>query len=155
MLDAAGVLKKEMYGKSIPVWDYKKALPDLPKSWRRSIYLQVHRSVQHPTLSLFNYPDTSASVGARSTSTGESSTLFSLNSEFLWTLSMHFAERIKKESSSDPKDQIKKAYMIALSRPPSEEEITIGMSILKGQSDDNLINFCHLIYGLNEFIYIH
>ncbi len=155
MLDAAGVLKKEIYGKSIPVGDYKKALPDLPKSWRRSIYLQAHRSVQHPTLSLFNYPDTSASVGARSTSTGESSTLFSLNSEFLWTLSMHFAERIKKESSSDPKDQIEKAYMIALSRPPSKEEIKIGMSILKGHIDDNLINLCHLIYGLNEFIYIH
>jgi hypothetical protein len=155
LLDVAGVLKKDMHGKSTPVGDYKKALPDLPKSWRRSIYLQAHRSVHHPTLSLFNYPDSSASVGVRSTSTGESSTLFSLNSKFLWTLSEHFAERIKKESTVDPKDRIKKAYMIALSRPPNEQEITIGMSILKGQDDVDLIRFCHLIFGLNEFIYIH
>ena len=155
LLDVAGVLKKEMHGKSAPVGDYKKALPDLPKSWRRSIYLQAHRSVHHPTLSLFNYPDSSASVGARSTSTGESSTLFSLNSKFLWTLSEHFAERIKKESTEDPRDRIEKAYMIALSRPPNEQEITIGMSVLKGQDDVDLIRFCHLIFGLNEFIYIH
>ena len=155
LLDVAGVLKKQMHGKSTPVGDYKKALPDLPNSWRRSIYLQAHRSVHHPTLSLFNYPDTSASVGSRSTSTGESSTLFSLNSKFLWTLSKHFAERIKKESTQDPKDRIEKAYMIALSRLPNEEEITIGMSILNGQNDAKLTNFCHLIFGLNEFIYIH
>ena len=155
LLDVAGVLKKQMHGKSTPVGDYKKALPDLENSWRRSIYLQAHRSVHHPTLSLFNYPDTSASVGSRSTSTGESSTLFSLNSKFLWTLSKHFAERIKKESTQDPKDRIKKAYMIALSRLPNEEEITIGMSILNGQDDAKLTNFCHLIFGLNEFIYIH
>ena len=155
LLDVAGVLKKEMHGKSIPVGDYKKALPDLPNSWRRSIYLQAHRSVHHPTLSLFNYPDTSASVGARSTSTGESSTLFSLNSKFLWDLSKHFAKRIKEESTSSPTDWIKKAYMIALSRPPNEQEISIGMSILNGKGDMNLIKLCHLIFGLNEFIYIH
>ena len=155
LLDVAGVLKKQMYGKSTSVGDYKKALPDSPNSWRRSIYLQSHRSVHHPTLSLFNYPDTSASVGSRSTSTGESSTLFSLNSKFLWTLSKHFAERIKKESTEDPKDRIEKAYMIALSRPPNEQEIKIGMSIIDGQDDAKLINFCHLIFGLNEFIYIH
>ncbi|MDC0049831.1 hypothetical protein OAL09_10895, partial [Verrucomicrobia bacterium] len=67
----------------------------------------------------------------------------------------HFAERIKKESTQDPKDRIEKAYMIALSRLPNEEEITIGMSILNGQDDAKLTNFCHLIFGLNEFIYIH
>ena len=37
----------------------------------------------------------------------------------------------------------------------NEEEITIGMSILNGQNDTKLTNFCHLIFGLNEFIYIH
>ena len=81
--------------------------------------------------------------------------IFSLNSKFLWTLSEHFAERIKKESTEDPRDRIEKAYMIARSSPPNAEEITIGKSILEGQDDVNLIRFCHLIFGLNEFIYIH
>ena len=155
MLDVAGVLNKQMYGPSIPIGNYKKTFDDSPKTWRRSIYLQAHRAVEHPTLSLFNSPNTEVSVGARSTSTGEESTLFALNSKLSWELADHFAKRIDGYSAKNSDQIINNAYMLALSRPPSEEETAIGLDLLVNGEFDNLVKFCHVLLGINEFIYIH
>ncbi len=155
MLDVAGVLNKQMYGPSIPIGNYKKTFDDSPKTWRRSIYLQAHRAVEHPTLSLFNSPNTEVSVGARSTSTGEESTLFALNSKLSWELADHFAKRIDGYSAKNSDQIINNAYMLALSRPPSQEETAIGLDLLGNGEFDNLVKFCHVLLGINEFIYIH
>ena len=155
MLEVAGVLNKKMYGPSIPIGNYKKTLDDSPKTWRRSIYLQAHRAVEHPTLSLFNSPNTEVSVGARSTSTGEESTLFALNSKLSWELAEHFANRIDSYSPKGSEQIINTAYLLALSRPPSQEEVTIGLDLLGNGEFDNLVKFCHILLGINEFIYIH
>ena len=155
MLDVAGVLNKQMYGPSIPIGNYKKTFDDSPKTWRRSIYLQAHRAVEHPTLSLFNSPNTEVSVGARSTSTGEESTLFALNSKLSWELADHFAKRIDGYSAKNSYQIINNAYMLALSRPPSQEETAIGLDLLGNGEFDNLVKFCHVLLGINEFIYIH
>ena len=155
MLDVAGVLNKQMFGPSIPIGNYKETFEDLPQSWRRSIYLQAHRAVEHPTLSLFNLPNTEVSVGARSTSTGEESTLFTLNSKLSWQLAEHFAKRIEETEQTDSISKIKTAYMLALSRPASQEEVTIGLDLIGNGDFENLVNFCHVLFGINEFIYIH
>ena len=155
MLDVAGVLNKQMYGPSIPIGNYKKTFDDSPKTWRRSIYLQAHRAVEHPTLSLFNSPNTEVSVGARSTSTGEESALFALNSKLSWELADHFAKRIDGYSAKNSDQIINNAYMLALSRPPSQEETAIGLDLLGNGEFDNLVKFCHVLLGINEFIYIH
>ena len=155
MLDVAGVLNKQMYGPSIPIGNYKKTFDDSPKTWRRSIYLQAHRAVEHPTLSLFNSPNTEVSVGARSTSTGEESTLFALNSKLSWELAEYFAKRIDGYSAKNSDQIINNAYMLALSRPPSQEETAIGLDLLGNGEFDNLVKFCHVLLGINEFIYIH
>ena len=155
MLDVAGVLNKQMYGPSIPIGNYKKTFDDSPKTWRRSIYLQAHRAVEHPTLSLFNSPNTEVSVGARSTSTGEESTLFALNSKLSWELAHHFAKRIDSHSPKSSDQIINNAYMLALSRHPSQEETAIGLDLLGNGEFDNLVKFCHVLLGINEFIYIH
>ena len=155
MLDVAGVLNKQIYGPSIPIGNYKKTFDDSPKTWRRSIYLQAHRAVEHPTLSLFNSPNTEVSVGARSTSTGEESTLFALNSKLSWELAEYFAKRIDGYSAKNSDQIINNAYMLALSRPPSQEETAIGLDLLGNGEFDNLVKFCHVLLGINEFIYIH
>ena len=155
MLDVAGVLNKQMYGPSIPIGNYKKTFDDSPKTWRRSIYLQAHRAVEHPTLSLFNSPNTEVSVGARSTSTGEESTLFALNSKLRWEIAEHFAKRIDGYSAKNSDQIINNAYMLALSRPPSQVETAIGLDLLGNGEFDNLVKFCHVLLGINEFIYIH
>lgn len=155
LLQVAGVLKPEMYGPSISIGGYQREVPDAPHQWRRSIYLLVHRTVRHPTLCLFDRPDTSRSVGARSTGSTAEASLFALNAPLMWDLAGHFARRIVREAGEVPSDQIRHAYLLALSRPPTPEEAELGRSILKKSDDHDLVVFAHLLLSLNEFIYIH
>nr|NIP96925.1 DUF1553 domain-containing protein [Akkermansiaceae bacterium] len=155
LLSVAGVLRPEMFGPSIPIGNYKEEVRDEPKSWRRSIYLQAHRTARHPTLSLFDPPDTERSVGSRSTSAAPEGALFALNAPLVWNLAEHFAERVELEAGPDPARQIERAHLLALSRPPTEQELQIGLSQLSEKDPRSLVDYCHLILGLNEFVYVH
>ena len=64
---------------------------------------------------------------------------------FNFTISFAAVDIWKKNEEKDNKNN----------QNSNEQEIKIGMSIINGQDDAKLINFCHLIFGLNEFIYIH
>ena len=153
LLAVAGVLRQDMFGRSISIGNYKKREDDRPESWRRSIYLQVHRAVRHPTLSLFDPPDTERSDGARSTAASPDSALFALNSPLLWKLAEHFAKRVEKEAGNDRVRQVEHVYLLALCRPPRENEMEIGIQFLR--SGNTLTDYTHMIFGLNEFIYVH
>ncbi len=155
LLSVAGVLRREMFGPSISIGNYKTEVRDEPSSWRRSIYLQAHRSAKHPTLSLFNPPDMSRSVGARATSADPVGALFALNAPFGWDLSERLASRIEEEVGDDRDQQIEYAYLLVLSRLPDEEELQLGRELLSEESGRPLVNYCHLLLGLNEFIYVN
>ena len=155
LLMAAGVLRREMFGPSISIGNYKTEVRDEPKSWRRSIYLQAHRSAKHPTLSLFDPPDTKRSVGARTTGADPVGALFALNAPLGWNLAERLSKRIKGEVGSDRDEQIELAYLLLLSRLPDEEERKLGKEILAGRKERSLVDYCHLLLGLNEFIYVN
>ena len=59
------------------------------------------------------------------------------------------------DSAKNSDQIINNAYMLALSRPPSQEETAIGLDLLGNGEFDNLVKFCHVLLGINEFIYIH
>lgn len=154
LLSVAGVLKTDLFGKSISIGNFREFVQDEPKSWRRSIYLQAHRSATHPTLSVFDLPNSERSIGARSNGVSPDGALFALNAPLVWQLSEHLAKRLVKEAGDDPAKQIERAYLLAFSRPPSKEEAAIGKDLLDGGDEPSLIDYCHLLLGLNEFIYI-
>jgi len=153
LLAVAGVLRTDMFGRSISIGNYKKREDDRPESWRRSIYLQVHRAVRHPTLSLFDPPDAERSDGARTTASSPDSALFALNSPLVWTLAGHFARRIEEEAGKDLVRQVEHAYLLALCRTPRKNELEIGTQFLR--TGNTLTDYTHMIFGLNEFIYVH
>ena len=155
LLSVAGVLRREMFGPSISIGNYKTEVRDESSSWRRSIYLQAHRSAKHPTLSLFNPPDMSRSVGARATGANPTGALFALNAPFGWEMSERLAKRIKEEVGDDRDQQIEHAYLLVLSRLPGKEERQLGRELLSGEPGRRLVNYCHLLLGLNEFIYVN
>ncbi len=155
LLMVAGVLRGEMFGPSISIGNYKTEVRDEPKSWRRSIYLQAHRSAKHPTLSLFDPPDMKRSVGSRSTGADPVGALFALNAPLGWDLAKRLAGRIEGEAGADRDRQIEMAYLLLLSRLPEEEERRIGRELLSGRKERSLVDYCHLLLGLNEFIYIN
>ncbi len=155
LLAVAGVLKPEMYGPSISIGHARKTVRDEPRSWRRSIYLQAHRSAKHPTLSLFDPPDYSRSVGARTTGATPNGALFALNAPLVWDLAGHLARRVQTEAGDEPSAQVRRLYLLVLSRPPRTEELEIGLKLLGTGNPNALRHYCHLVLGLNEMIYVN
>ena len=155
LLAVAGVLKPQMYGPSISIGHARQRVRDEPKSWRRSIYLQAHRSAKHPTLSLFDPPDYSQSVGVRTTGATPDGALFALNAPLVWDLAGHLAKRVQTEAGDEPSAQVRRLYLLVLSRPPRAEELEIGLKLLGAENPDALRHYCHLVLGLNEMIYVN
>jgi len=155
LLAVAGVLKPEMYGPSISIGHARKEMKDEPNSWRRSIYLQAHRSAKHPTLSLFDPPDYAISVGARTTGATPNGALFALNAPLVWELAGHMAKRVQSEAGDDPAAQVQRLYLLVFSRPTRTEELEIGLKLVGAKNPDALRHYCHLVLGLNEMIYVN
>ena len=170
MLSVSGSLRTNMYGPSTPIGNRKKPFKDTPDTWRRSVYLMSPRFNLHPVLKIFDPPDNTQSIGLRDVSTTPSSTAFMLNAPFVWEQAERFAQRVWDRVGGDPGRQIESAYRIALSRPPTVEEREIGLSILgqrragaleagkePGSLDapSPLVQYCHAVMSLNEFIYVH
>lgn len=154
LLSVAGVLRTDLFGKSISIGNYKEQVQDEPKSWRRSLYLQAHRSAKHPTLSIFDLPNSERSIGVRSNGVSPDGALFALNAPLVWQLAEHFAKRLVEEAGDDPAAQIKQAYLLAFSRPPTPEETALGRNLLDSGEERALVAYCHLLFGVNEFIFI-
>ena len=170
MLNVSGGLRMNMYGPSIPIGDRKKPFQDTPDTWRRSVYLMSPRLNLHPVLKIFDPPDNMQSIGRRDISTTPSSTAFMLNAPFVWEQAEQFAQRVRDRVGDDPGRQIEAAYGIALSRQPTAEERELGLSFLgqrsttalkedEGQesldAQSPLVQYCHSLMNLNEFIYVH
>jgi hypothetical protein len=74
-----------------------------------------------------------------------------LNDEFVLRQSKLFADRVAEAAPGDPARQIELAYRIALSRPPGEKEMAMGLEFLKKRT---LGDFTHVMLNLNEFLYV-
>jgi hypothetical protein len=90
-----------------------------------------------------------------------------MNNGMVHQLSDNFAGRIQQDAGSDPAGWIERAYLIALSRPPSDEERIAGVKTLaqltqlwKAKSDKAdperraLESFCHALINSAAFLYI-
>ena len=163
ILSVSGALKKQMYGPSIAVGTIADGdeFEENPETWRRSVYMMAPRFDTHPVLRVFDAVDNFQSVGSRTVSTTPSGALFMLNALFLWQRAELMAERIEMEAGREPDAQVEHVSAVAFSRPPTDEERTLGIRFLKRKpaKDDNsgkrvLVHYCHAIMGLNEFIYI-
>ena len=170
LLSVSGALRTNMYGPSTSIGSREEPFKDTPDTWRRSVYLMSPRFILHPVLKIFDLPDNTQSVGLRDVGTTPISTAFMLNAPFVWEQAKRFAQRVRDRVGGDPGRQIESAYRMALSRPPTVEEREIGLSFLgrrragsleagkePGSLDAQspLVEYCHAVMSLNEFIYVH
>jgi len=130
------------------IWNREE---DGPAVWRRSIYVYRKRGLPYPMFEVFDLPDQNTSCGLRNVSTVPTQALTLLNDEFILRQAKLFANRVKEAAPDDAARQIDMAYRIALTRPPDEKEMAIGLDFLKKQS---LADFAHVLLNLNEFLYV-
>jgi len=164
MLSVAGTLKRQMGGPSVYPW----IDPDLfqsstkrtwhgkpdndPSTWRRSLYVFSKRSIRYPLFETFDQPDMISSCDRRNRSTIAPQALLLMNNAFVIEHSKSFAKRLRSEAGDDPSRQVDRAFLLALSRPPSASEKTAALRYLN-DNPDSLAAFCQAMFNLNEFVY--
>jgi hypothetical protein len=142
------------------------------KGWRRSIYVQQRRKEIPSILEAFDLPQMNPNCLARPNSVVATQALHLMNNAMIHQLGESFAERVAREAGADPRNQIKRLYLIALSRLPTEEEeqmtletfIRLKVKWTEAAKDSKanppepalraLGNVCHAMINSAEFIFI-
>ena len=92
---------------------------DGPAHYRRSIYVQVRRSMPLGLLEPFDLPSMTPNCDQRSSSTVAPQALLMMNNRQAILLAEHFARRISRECPGDPTKQASRGWELALGYPPS------------------------------------
>jgi len=160
-LAVSGKLDLTMYGPGYdlfrfkddhsPVYDHS-ALEKThdPKTYRRTVYRFVVRSVPNPFLESLDCADPNINVPVRNTTLTALQALALLNNPFLVKQAEFFAQRLTKLAPDLPA-QIEAAYRLALGRRPAPDE---REAITEYARHHGLANACRLLLNSNEFVFI-
>jgi hypothetical protein len=103
--------------------------------FRRSIYVQVRRSMPLGMLETFDAPTMTSACNceSRSNSTVAPQSLILMNSEFLLEQAQQFAARLVREASN-PTARVDLAWKLAFARPPRADERQAALEFLNQQA---------------------
>jgi hypothetical protein len=156
MLFVAGLLDDRLYGPG--TLD--------PRMRRRSLYFTVKRSRLIPFLTLFDAPDALTPIAVRSSTTVAPQSLLVLNNPIVREWASAFSTRVRPDEGRSTDEGIHLAYLLALSRPPDHAELAQARLFLDRQtalhdadgsghaSEAAWTDFCQVLFGLNEFIFM-
>lgn len=122
-----------------------------PADWRRMIYMTKVRMEQDSVFGLFDCPDAATSVAKRSRSTTPLQALNLFNSRFLLQQADLFAQRLEREHPGDQRSQVKRAFELCYSRPPTESELSDSVQFIQAEQ---LPAFCRALLNSNELLFI-
>ena len=164
LLAVAGTLNLELGGPAVypPVdpslradtfqgLNWPNEAEDSPKTWRRSVYVKVKRSLLLPQLEVFDCPEITYTVAQRNITTTPLQALMLLNDPLILRQAALFAERLQRDRPGDTWAQVDRAYRLCFGRSPNPKERQLSLMFLKTRS---LAEFCHTLLNLNEFVYI-
>ena len=147
---------------------------------RRSVYVFVRRNLKYPLFDAFDSPDTNTTCAERNVSVNAPQALMLLNSDLVLGQAQALAGRLLKEvrDRNDPKSLVAASYRLALGRAPKADELERGVRFLDEQpavvsggdaaldlptpTPDGylpargaaLVDFCHVLLNLNEFVFV-
>jgi hypothetical protein len=128
---------------------------------RRAIYFQIKRSALPPMLVAFDEPDTLQSLGLRSSTTVAPQSLLLMNNPLVRDAAKALARRA---GSAPDVSSVRNAYQAALDRLPTPVEMKLADQFLIAQgakygegdrSESAFVDFCQMLFGLNEFLYVN
>src|SRR5262249_45636724 len=138
------------------------------KGWRRMIYVLQTRKQLPTHLENFDYPSMNPNCVERRDSTVAPQALHLMNNGMIHNLADQFAGRVIREVGDDPARQVERIYRIGLSRPPSDEERSLGVESLarlteqwsRNEADRKeaprraLGTYCHVIMNSAGFLFV-
>lgn len=129
---------------------------------RRALYFQVKRSQLSRTLQLFDAPDAVLSAGNRPATITAPQALLFLNSPLVRAGATAFARRLEPIAVHDPAAAVRLGYLLTTGRPPDVTELAEATGYLSARAAAGdaasrsraLTDFCQVLFGLNEFVYV-
>ena len=143
--------------------------------FRRSIYVQVRRSMPLGVLEPFDLPSVAPNCEQRPSSTGPAQALLMLNNPFVVQSSQAIAERLRVERPNDKAAQVKQAWRLIFGTTPSPDDLNHAMAFLESAAaaqasgsdettanttanttaaDQTLAHLCHALVCSNGFLYV-
>jgi hypothetical protein len=125
---------------------------------RRSIYFTMKRSKLIPSLIVFDAPDGTVGVGDRPSTTVAPQALHLMNNPHVRAAAYGLARRALGDGTISDADAISRAYQIALCREPTAAELKAAVEFLKPHTGEAreiaMADLCHVLFCLNEFLYV-
>jgi hypothetical protein len=126
---------------------------------RRTLYFKVSRNGDVFTtdefLRRFDFPLMRATVDQRPSSTAPQQFLFLMNSPFMVARAKALAKRLATDAKTD-RDRIERAYALLYQRPPTSEELDIGLGFLKDTATTSGLSawdqYAQVLLATNEFM---
>jgi hypothetical protein len=121
------------------------------------VYVFVKRNLRYPLFALFDAPDRNETCARRFATTTAPQALTLLNDDIVISYAKAFAARVAKEVGTDREKVIDRAFVLACSRPPTSEEHAAMLGFLKrhkGTPAEAVVDLCHALLNLNEFLYV-
>ena len=136
--------------------------------FRRTIYIQVRRSMPLGVLEPFDPPTLKPNCELRTSSTGAPQSLLMMNDPFVIQHADGFAARVRRVAGQDPEARFRLAWRLVFGRMPTDAERGAGLKFLQAQTaavrtaapNDKdpglaaLSHLCHALVGSNGFLYV-
>jgi hypothetical protein len=150
---------------------------------RRSIYVFVRRNLKYPLFDAFDLPDTNTTCPERNVSVNAPQALMLLNSGLVVDHAQSLAGRLLATTAArhDRAALVKQAYRLVFTRTPKRDELERGVKFLEEQpallssraenpkrldlptpmpdgygpaQGAALVDYCHVLLNLNEFVFV-
>jgi hypothetical protein len=85
-----------------------------------------------------------------------------MNDYFVRQCAAQFAQRVVNEAGEQQAAQVRRVFQLALGRPPSDSEQSRAEKFLASAADasgegipvEGMVDLCHAVFTLNEFLYV-
>ncbi len=146
MLAVSGALNLRMGGPATDLGD--------GDNHRRTLYGVVKRYDLHNMLRLHDFPEPTAPSAARVATTTPLQQLFVLNSPFIQQQAAALARRLKNEVPESITAKVQRAYALLFGRPATDAQLRLAMEFLSPESDELWQQYCQVLLGSNEFLFV-
>jgi hypothetical protein len=147
-----------MHGRGFDLFDKRGGLTGFTpvesftgEGLRRMIYAHKVRREREAVFGAFDCPDAGQSTARRRESTTPIQALNLFNSRFTLEQSDAFAARVKSETGDDVTQQIQRAYLLALNRIPTTDELGDVEPVVR---EYGLATLCRVLFNSNEFLFL-
>ena len=134
-----------------PKVDYTKFDVDSPLARRRSVYRFLFRTLPDPFMDALDCPAGDQLAPSRNASVTVQQALAMWNDAFVAHYAQRFATRLESLART-PQERVRRAYELALNRPPTPAELPELTAYL---GEHGLANLCRVILNSNEFMFVN